>query len=63
MGAGEPPGDELEDGPAESIRTKSSQGWDGNFVNTMGARQIHQSLKARMAFSADPKYKNSLRGQ
>ena len=54
MGAGKPPGDELEDGIAESIRKKSGSGRVGNFVRTMEVRKIHQSLKPAMAFSADP---------
>lgn len=55
MGAGGPPGDELEDGIAESIRKKSGSGRVGNFVRAMEVRKIHQSLKPAMAFSADPK--------
>jgi hypothetical protein len=54
VGAGESPGDELEDGPAESIRKKSGRGRVGNFFRAMEVRKIYQSLKPAMAFSAEP---------
>jgi hypothetical protein len=55
VGAGEPPGDELEDGIAESIGKKSGRGRIGNFVSAMEVREYYESLKAKTAFSADPK--------
>jgi hypothetical protein len=52
VGAGESPGDELEDGPAESIRNKSGRGQVKNFVRAMEGRKIYRSPKPELAFSA-----------
>jgi len=44
MGEGEPPGDELEDGTAESIRKESGRVRDGKYDIAMEVRKTPQSL-------------------